>query len=174
MKKMSIPVKLILSLIVGMISITLLSVEWFPITWLPAVGSLTPTTLPVDAVTPTSQPTLAPTPTSTVAEPFTNLADLLLVEMEFYASAQPQVLSQTPLEEGRLTPDGVGDTRLLVVDPQGKTVYEISFTPVFVYGEPSKKHETIRMTFILPNVAEGGKIVISSTDWTMEYPIHGN
>ncbi len=153
MRKFSIPIKLIVSLVCGMISVTLLSVQWFPAEYLPITNA---------------------TPTATVVAPFVNLSDMLMVEIEFYPDAEPQVITILPLAEGRLTPSGAGDVLLKVVDPDGKPVYETSLDPVFVFGEPAKKHDSIRMTFIIPNAGRGGKIQISSADWTMEYTIDGN
>jgi hypothetical protein len=153
MRKLSIPIKLVISLVCGMISVTMLSVQWFPAEYLP---------------------TTVIRSTATVVAPFVNLSDMLMVEIEFYPDAEPQVISVLPLAEGRMTPSGVGEVLLKVVDPHGKVVYETSLDPAFVFGEPAKKHDSIRMTFIIPNAGRGGKIQISSADWTMEYTIDGN
>ena len=152
MRKFSIPIKLVVSLVCGMISVTMLSVQWFPAKYLPIT---------------------VPTPTATVVAPFVNLSDMLMVEIEFYPDAEPQVISVLPLAEGRMTPSGAGAVLLKVVDPDGKSVYETSLDPAFVFGEPAKKHDSVLMTFIIPNTGQGGKILISSADWTMEYTIDG-
>ncbi len=168
MKKLSIPIKLVLTLTCGMIAVTMLSFQWFPAELMPGLETPTP------QVTPSPSPSPQPSPTATIIEPFVNLSDLLVVEIEFHPDAQPQVLSVLPINEGRITPGGIGDTQLKVIDRGGKTVYESSFNPIFVYGEPAKKHDSIQMIFIIPNAGSGSLIQITSADWTMEYKIDGN
>lgn len=172
MKKLSIPIKLIVSLICGMVSVTMMSVGWFPAAYLPGITTATPQLSPTISETP--MPTAILTPTPTVVAPFVNLSDMLMVEIEFYPDAEPQVVSLLPLAEGRITPGGEGEVTLKVFDPGGELIYETSLNPSFVFGEPAKKHDSIQMTFIIPNIGPGGKIQISSADWTMEYTIDGN
>jgi hypothetical protein len=172
MKKISIPIKLVLTLISGMLSLTLFSIQWFPAAYLPA--SITPTSLDQTTPTVTLNPSPMPTATPTVIEPFVNLSNLLMVDVEFYPDAQPLVLSVKPLEQGRVTPGGAGETKFVVLDSGGMPVYDISINPVFVFGEPAKKHDSVRMSFIIPNPGQGARIQISSEEWTMEYKIDGN
>lgn len=180
MRKSSIPIKLFITLLCGSISAGLLSYQWFPAAYMPLLitptaQSITPTTTspssPIMTTTATSSP--VPTVTATVIEPFVNLTDLLMVEVEFYPDAPPKVVSVLPLEKGRLTPDGLGEVTLKVIDKNNKSIYEINLHPVFVFGEPAKKHESIRMTFIVPKGGLDTMIQISSAEWTTEYKIDG-
>lgn len=174
MKIYPIVIKLFVTLICGII--TLFSFQWFPMITQPA--AVTPSSTDdiqiLPTITSTPLPTINPTSTATVVKPFVNLSGLLLVTVEFYPDMQPQILSVQPLESGRVTPSMTGDTQLKMIDVEGKTVFDLTFKPIFVFGEPAKKHDSIRMTFIVPNGGKDSLIQISSTEWLMEYKIDGN
>ncbi len=105
---------------------------------------------------------------------FMDLPDLLVVEVEFFSESSPVIGKISQIDQGRLTPDAVGEAKIEIYDDNNQTLYETTINPIFVFGEPPRLHEQISKIVILPNIPEAQKIIVSYKNWKVEKLIDEN
>lgn len=143
----------------------------------PAAAFL-PTTVPPQvtatvgpAVTP--EPVQSPTPTP-YARPFTTLPGAWMARIKLHRNAPPEIEKVITLAEGRLSVVQPGESRVQILDANGGLLYEQTFHPQFVIGDPPRDVDEIVFIFVLPVIQEARTLIVITPQGEARYEFPGH
>lgn len=122
------------------------------------------TSIPLPTAYPTDTPLITP-------QPFETLSGVWIVRVTLHRTAPPEILQTTLAENGRLTVTQPGDALIQISDREDRLLYEQSFQPVFLAGDPPRPVEDLTRIFILPVFSDMHllKIITSQGEATYEF-----
>lgn len=119
---------------------------------------------PVATISPTASMTPQPSP-------YVTLPGAFMLKVTFYQGKAPVVNTVLQLESGRLTDTQPGDCSIRIIDQEGSILYELSFQPTFLAGEPLVEKDEIQMLFVLPNIDGAAAIIVTTTVGEVVYEL---
>lgn len=133
---------------------------------------LTPeaTLIPTEVVSHPTALGLTPNPTQTIG-PFQTIPGVWLVNVELFQSQAPQIEKVTYLNEGRLSIGTDGENYLRLLDKDGQSLYELTFTPSFLIGDIPELEDRINAVFILPSLPGEAQVEIVTPQGRATYDL---
>jgi len=137
-------------------------------------GAATPTPSPVSTSGPVvATPTLLPTATSSLA-PFITLPGAWMVRFKLFRNAPPEIVKVTRLSEGRLTVIQPGEDKIQILAADGTSLYEQTFHPDFMIGDPPHQVDEITLIFVLPILEGAHTLIITTPNGEARYEFPSN